>query len=219
MKTKVCSKCKIEKLINEFYKKPQNKNGLCGQCKICMNQQSKKYYQDNKETIKETNKKYRINNREKLKQQAKKYRANNKEKILKYRKNYQNRSNICQQKYYYTHPIQYLLHRSKNRAKLKKIECTITHVNIQEALKKCTNKNGVYICPILKIKMEINIGNGKGRQNNSLSIDRIDNAKGYIPENIVIMSWRANNIKGDGTAEEHRKIANFMKKHERKNKC
>jgi len=47
---------------------------------------------------------------------------------------------------------------------------------------------------------------------NSPSLDRIDSKKGYVPGNVMIMSWRANRIKNDGTAAEHKKIAEFLEK-------
>ena len=45
--------------------------------------------------------------------------------------------------------------------------------------------------------------------NNAPSIDRIDNEKGYIKENIVIVSNRANLLKKDATTEELVMLANF----------
>jgi hypothetical protein len=62
-------------------------------------------------------------------------------------------------------------------------------------------------CPILG--MELNYDN-HGTRENSPSFDRLDNNKGYVPGNVIIVSWRANRIKNDGTAEEHRLISNFM---------
>ena len=41
------------------------------------------------------------------------------------------------------------------------------------------------------------------------SIDRIDNAKGYVRGNIVVVSYRANRLKNDATPEELRLIADF----------
>jgi len=65
------------------------------------------------------------------------------------------------------------------------------------------------VCPILGIELN---WFADYRQEASPSFDRIDPAKGYIPGNVVICSWRANRIKNDGTAEEHEKIAEFMRK-------
>ena len=41
--TKACSKCKRELPISEFYKDKSKKDGLCNQCKNCMNESVKKY--------------------------------------------------------------------------------------------------------------------------------------------------------------------------------
>ena len=63
-------------------------------------------------------------------------------------------------------------------------------------------------CPILGIELDYHAAH---RQDNSPSFDRIDSSKGYVKGNVIIMSWRANRIKNDGTAEEHQLIANFIK--------
>lgn len=62
-------------------------------------------------------------------------------------------------------------------------------------------------CPILGVELD---WFAEKRQENSPSIDRIDSTKGYVKGNVQIMSWRANRIKNDGTAEEHRKIADWL---------
>lgn len=63
------------------------------------------------------------------------------------------------------------------------------------------------ICPILGIELD---WFAEYTQENSPSFDRVDSTKGYIPGNVIICSWRANRIKNDGTAEEHRKISEFL---------
>ena len=62
-------------------------------------------------------------------------------------------------------------------------------------------------CPILGIELD---WFAEVRSENSPSIDRLDSSKGYIPGNVVIMSWRANRIKNDGTANEHQQIADYL---------
>ncbi len=63
------------------------------------------------------------------------------------------------------------------------------------------------VCPIFGIKID---WFATKRTDNSPSFDRINPKLGYIPGNVAIISWRANRIKNDGTAEEHRQIAEFM---------
>jgi hypothetical protein len=41
-------------------------------------------------------------------------------------------------------------------------------------------------------------------------LDRIDNSKGYTPSNIQVISWRANRIKADASADELRRVLAYM---------
>jgi hypothetical protein len=62
-------------------------------------------------------------------------------------------------------------------------------------------------CPILGLELDYF---APQFAENSISFDRIDSTLGYTKENTVILSWRANRIKNDGTADEHQKIADFL---------
>lgn len=46
---------------------------------------------------------------------------------------------------------------------------------------------------------------------NSPSLDRIDSSKGYLKGNVRVISWKANRIKSDATAEDLEKILAYMK--------
>lgn len=76
METKICSKCKIEKSIEEFGKDCTRKDGKKHRCKICEYQVQKKYRESEKgiEAIK------RYKNSEKGKETAKKYEQTEKRK-------------------------------------------------------------------------------------------------------------------------------------------
>lgn len=63
-------------------------------------------------------------------------------------------------------------------------------------------------CPVLGIELDYF---AERRQDNSVSFDRVDNSKGYLTGNVRIISWRANRLKNDGTAEEHEAVARWMK--------
>jgi len=60
-------------------------------------------------------------------------------------------------------------------------------------------------CPILNIKIIIN---NKMPEFNSPSLDRINNLKGYEPDNIIIVSRKVNTIKNDATLTEMKLIYN-----------
>lgn len=73
-------------------------------------------------------------------------------------------------------------------------------------------------CPILGLELLYNSPFDK-KQEASVSFDRIDSNKGYIPGNVHIISWRANRIKNDGTPEEHRLIYEYFTKLETESNC
>ena len=80
MKTKVCSKCKKQKLQKDFYLSRSEKDGFYSYCKSCM----KTFYEANKDKILAKQKAYREANKEKLAAM----REANKENKLAYQKAY-----------------------------------------------------------------------------------------------------------------------------------
>ena len=88
--TKICSKCKIEKEVNEFSKDRQKNDGLRYYCKKC----DKKYYQENKEHIKEYQKVWNEENKEHIKENPeyyKKWCKDNKDKCKERKRKYRAR--------------------------------------------------------------------------------------------------------------------------------
>jgi hypothetical protein len=61
-------------------------------------------------------------------------------------------------------------------------------------------------CPVLGIKLHTEDRKAKYA---APSIDRIDNTKGYTPDNIVVVSVRANLLKKDATLTEMRALVKF----------
>lgn len=89
--------------------------------------------------------------------------------------------------------VQFLL----NRVRRKDASCdlTVDDITIPET------------CPVLGIPLIVEVGNG--RSDNTPSIDRVDNRLGYVKDNIVIVSWRANRLKSDATPDELRRLAKY----------
>lgn len=63
-------------------------------------------------------------------------------------------------------------------------------------------------CPVLGIKLDYDANK---RTYNTPSVDRIDNTKGYTPDNVRIISWRANRLKWDANVDELEAILRYMK--------
>lgn len=84
---------------------------------------------------------------------------------------------------------------AKGNASKKGIPFTITEADIAIPT----------ICPILGIPLFFS----EKRQDNTPSIDRIDNSKGYIPNNVIVVSWRANFLKKDATIQELQQLSTF----------
>lgn len=65
-------------------------------------------------------------------------------------------------------------------------------------------------CPVFDIELCWKPDGTKRALENSPSLDRIDSSKGYVKGNIWIISWKANRIKSDGSAEDHMAIARAL---------
>jgi hypothetical protein len=110
-------------------------------------------------------------------------------------------------------PFKYVLNNAKQRYK-KRPNSVPQEFNIDEDYLKQIDTTD--ICPILGIPMQWYVDAGKNVSNgtrilnpNSKSLDRIDSSRGYIKGNILIISWRANQIKQDSTREELIKLGKW----------
>jgi len=75
-KTKACSRCKVVKPVNEFYKRKDSKDGRRNDCKECKDEYNKEYREDNKEHYKQYDKQYYQDNKEKKLEQQRNRKAN-----------------------------------------------------------------------------------------------------------------------------------------------
>jgi hypothetical protein len=91
--------------------------------------------------------------------------------------------------------------RAKYRAKQKGLDFTIEQGDINIPDK----------CPLLGILLECHRGKGS-QQGNSPSLDRIDPTKGYTPDNIWVISNRANTLKNDASLQELQTLVENLQK-------
>ena len=94
-KSKRCTKCKVEKLLEEFNKQKPGKFGRGAQCKVCMaeyreanREQRRQYLAANRERLSEQKRQYNEANREKISEQRRRYREGNREKIAEQKRRY-----------------------------------------------------------------------------------------------------------------------------------
>lgn len=95
-------------------------------------------------------------------------------------------------------PIALMLNHKRHNAKANGIPFTITREDIVIPTH----------CPVLGIPLS---GVGCGGGDAAPSLDRFDPSLGYVPGNVYVISKRANTLKSDGTAEEHAKVAAWMR--------
>lgn len=81
MENKICKRCNIQKVINEFGVRIKNKDGYKTNCKQCEHEKYSIWYEKNRYKKSEMNKEYYINNKEKLNKNNKEYREINRERI------------------------------------------------------------------------------------------------------------------------------------------
>lgn len=103
-------------------------------------------------------------------------------------------------------PLRQLFEMARNRAATKRWEFTITLQDVQNAWPA----NG--LCPVFGLVLTKQRGFAS---DTSASLDRLDPNKGYTPDNILVMSLRANRAKGNMTTDEIGKLYRWMSAQER----
>ena len=88
MTTKICTKCNIEKDLNDFTNDKSKKDGKHSHCKQCKSLNDTKYKKNNIEKISENGKKYYQENSVKIKQKSKDWYENNKEHCAEIKREY-----------------------------------------------------------------------------------------------------------------------------------
>jgi hypothetical protein len=122
------------------------------------------------------------------------YRKKNKEKRSQQNKVlYQNSRKVK----FTNDPQHYLWYVARTRSRKNGIEFTITKEDIIIP----------EVCPILGMPLT----KGDGYLPNAMSLDRVDNNKGYIPGNVRVISRQANMLKSSLTIDILEKIIHYIK--------
>ena len=78
---KICTRCKKEKITDEFYKHKAGKNGVAASCKECTKKSIRDNYGKNKGRINEYSREYYLKNKESIMKVQAVYREDNKQNI------------------------------------------------------------------------------------------------------------------------------------------
>jgi len=222
---RTCPKCKIEKEEIEFCKCKSTKSGLQVYCKPCskiirtirkekLKIYHRGYYLKNRDKVSENY----LNNRKKYLNKAKQYREEHPEIIKKYREEHRteileklrnyNMKNKGKIKLMYLTPRGVYI-RLKTTSKFRNIELAISEKDFinwyDNQEKKCHYCNRT----LEEIKQD---NREQDKHKTKMSIDRKDNDRGYITDNIVLACTRCNLIKGNYfTEQEMLKIGKILK--------
>ena len=140
----------------------------------------------------EVNRKWRLKNKDKLAASQKKFRAAHPERYKAFRAKYRQRPS-------------YIANVIRRSAKARGLECSFNSKEFVEWYDK--QEKTCYYCGVTAKDMPDSFRCYKHQKNKRLTIDRMDNNKGYSLENIVLACVRCNAIKSDFfSGDEMRKI-------------
>jgi actin-related protein len=176
-----------------------------------VNEYNRKWYKNNitEEILNKRREKYKNltpEQKEKYAETDRKYREIHKDRTAERRKEresvpgYKEKISQSQREIRIKHKEVFLLREAKRRAVKNGLPFDL---DISDIVIPC-------VCPVLGIPIKRD-GNPQNK-NNSPSLDRLDNAKGYVKGNVRVISWRANHIKNDSTLEELRKVLEYVER-------
>lgn len=122
LNSKICTKCGVEKLLEEFSKSKDGKFGRRAQCRVCVaeyhqknkvrrNARQREHYQKNKEKYAARTREYEEKNKDKIAARKREYWQANKEKLSPRKREYRENNKEKLAEYYHEY-------RQKNKAKI-----------------------------------------------------------------------------------------------------
>ena len=148
-------------------------------------------------------------NRERINARQNEYRNQHSERLTEKAREYRSRPEVAERvrqlgrKYWRENWVVYKLAGLKQKARRMGLEFNIDPSDISVPTH----------CPVFGIPLFISEGVATI---NSPSVDRIDNTKGYIKGNVVVVSQKANTMKRAATVSEMRQLADFYEKLEKR---
>lgn len=116
-----------------------------------------------------------------------------------YYQQHQRESNARKDRWRNANPEKVLLRNAKKRAKEKGLDFSIEASDIVVP----------EVCPVFKMPLVLAHGKGKRGYNpaqDTPTLDRIDNTKGYVKGNVWVISWKANRLKNNATVDDLKRL-------------
>lgn len=151
---------------------------------------------------------YSAANRQRINERQREYRVENKERFDEYRRTYYSNPEVIKRvreqsrKYWRQSWSKYKLSALRNRAKREGMDFDLDESDLTLP----------EFCPVFGIPLIISDSKLSA---NSPSVDRIDNSRGYVKGNIVVVSHKANSMKRAANLAEMRQLADFYESLER----
>lgn len=206
--TKTCPACSMTKERAAFYPRAKSLDGMSGVCRLCDDHRSSSRRKKLMEEF--------VSGQVVLPNGQACTNCNTYRPINQYSISNKHKSHIspvckscCKEKWDNTitdeRRVRYLLSRIRSKCSKDGINFDLTIEDLRIPDK----------CPVLGIPLrfgKMDKGYAANADESSPSVDRIDPEGGYVRGNVIIVSWRANRIKGNATLRELRDIANFYEK-------
>ena len=205
---KRCIDCKTIKNLPEFHKLKTSKDGHSNHCKTCVKEYGAKRYIKKREAIKVVHKKWYEKNKAKVYIKNKIWQSKNLKKVRQCQAKWRAR-NIERIKIEHRHrrinnPAGGLLYAARYRAKKNDIPFNLHQNDIVLPIK----------CPVFGMPLDYSFKNGaRHPRPNSPSLDRIIPELGYTKGNVLVVSFKANNIKGGASIRELQTIADYYSRY------
>lgn len=185
--TMICTKCNIEKPLNDFRKFTRNeKEEYRKDCRLCENASRRERYSKNPEKYREKQRKYVLDNKEQVKITRDTYRNKNRDKINKHHLEWVNADVNRVKKLWCGNTIN---NHTKNGHNVM-----LTKEELFEISKKYS------VCPICGINLKWRQGDGYTRDNPTL--DRINNENDVNSTNVWIICSSCNTHKSDKSMKD-----------------
>ena len=181
--SKFCTKCNTFKVKTSFGKDSTRREGLCIYCKVCTNSVRRASKKKNRANNVKYNREYRAKNREKWNENERRYYSENSEKLG---------ANAKKWRESYSGTFRLLHIAAKARAKKKGLPYLIDDKVMIEMSRAQADR-----CALTGIDFDFTSELGFINRPYAPSVDRIDNSKGYTPDNIQIVCVIVNKAKNE----------------------